>query len=184
VTSQREDPSANPYASPQTDAYEQPAPQVGVWQDGEYLVMHLGAALPPICVKSGQPAERYSAVTIRWVQIFVPWRSTIAVPLTWAAYRKAMFAPVVIFVGTLAATVAMVGVAARFDDEPILLILLVAALAVATIVTGLRALNALGTVLRVSRSRGKHLWLSGAGPEFLKQLPKWEDLPQPRRGAS
>ena len=137
--------------------------------------MHVGATLPPICVKTGKPAERHSTVTIRWVQNFVPWRLTIDVPLTTAAFRAVILAPVVAFVATLLVTGGLVGTLTLFDDEPILLVLLIAAFAVATIVMGLRALNALGKVLQVRQSHGKYLWLSGAGPEFLQQLPKWEE---------
>ena len=54
------DQQANPYASPH--AVTEPAsPQSlgGVWRDGQLLVMHKGASLPDICVKSNEPAEGF-----------------------------------------------------------------------------------------------------------------------------
>jgi hypothetical protein len=164
----------NPYASPQIDGYNLQSQEVGVWQDGELIVMHVSATLPPICVKTGKPAEHYSDITIRWVQNFLPWNLTIKVPLTWAAFRAAIAVPVAAFLAALVFTAALVGAAASFGDESILLMLLVVVLAVATIVMGIRALNALGNLLRVHRTDGKYLWLSGAGPLFLRQLPEWE----------
>jgi hypothetical protein len=165
--------NTNPYASPQCDL----PPRVGVWQDGELLVMHINATLPSICVKSGKRAEHYSDITIRWVQNFVPWHVTIKVPLTWAAFRAAMLVPVAAFTGTLVVTVALVGALSLYRDgnEPILLVLLIAVMAIVTICMGFRALNAIGKVLRVSRSRGEYLWLAGAGTHFLHQLPQWEE---------
>jgi hypothetical protein len=49
----------NPYEPPLLPA-EVPEPQWpagGAYSDGQYLVLHHASSLPPICVKSGQPAE-------------------------------------------------------------------------------------------------------------------------------
>ena len=49
----------NPYESPILPA-EVPEPQWpagGAYVDGQYLVLHHASSLPPICVKSGLPAE-------------------------------------------------------------------------------------------------------------------------------
>lgn len=167
---------ANPYASPQGagDYGSDIDPNVGAWRDGHWLVMHVNAGLPPICVKTGQPAECYAETTIRWVQHLVPWAESIRVPLTRVAYRRHVVAPLVVFLATLLTSGLLVWIASLFDEVPLFLILSVVALPIATIVAGMRALGALGRLLTVGDARGKHLWLSGASPEFLRQLPKWE----------
>lgn len=49
----------NPYEPPTIPAevLEPQWPAGGVYSDGQYLVLHHASSLPPICVKSGRPAE-------------------------------------------------------------------------------------------------------------------------------
>lgn len=51
----------NPFAAPAVDAYAPARAQagqiVGVWRDGDQIVMEKGATLPDFCVKTGAPAE-------------------------------------------------------------------------------------------------------------------------------
>lgn len=59
----------NPYASPQVaQPYEvKPANyQGGIWRQGNVLVMHQRAQLPPICVKSGAPSTTWLKRDLSW----------------------------------------------------------------------------------------------------------------------
>jgi len=47
-------PSANPYAPPRAALDTQPADEY--WREGKVLVMRVGSALPPRCVRCNQPA--------------------------------------------------------------------------------------------------------------------------------
>src|SRR3954470_9082332 len=49
----------NPYQSPSIPAelLEPQWPAGGAYRDGSYLVLHHASTLPPICVKTGRPAE-------------------------------------------------------------------------------------------------------------------------------
>ena len=49
----------NPYEPPTIPAevLEPPWPAGGAYSDGQYLVLHHATVLPPICVKTGRPAE-------------------------------------------------------------------------------------------------------------------------------
>ena len=69
--------SDNPYAAPSVPAgYTQAfvpgqmPPGAGVWRQGKLLVMHISASLPPVCVKSNQPA---AAPLLRKLQWHSPW---------------------------------------------------------------------------------------------------------------
>lgn len=48
----------NPYASPQAESRPETLPTgpVGAWREGDLLVMHRQAALPPYCVFTNEPA--------------------------------------------------------------------------------------------------------------------------------
>lgn len=53
--------SENPYQSPSIPA-EVLAPEwpvAGVFSDGHYLVLHHASTLPPLCIKTGLPAETH-----------------------------------------------------------------------------------------------------------------------------
>ena len=65
----------NPYAAPPIVAEQVPHPSklafenMGLWRQGNLLVVRKGAPLPPLCVKSNQPTTRYLKRNLTWV----PW---------------------------------------------------------------------------------------------------------------
>ncbi|HEX5102870.1 MAG TPA: hypothetical protein VFV87_03615, partial [Pirellulaceae bacterium] len=56
----------NPYASPTVAAgYDASAgPGIGVWRDGDMFVIHRRAALPAVCIETGQPAEAWRTFNV------------------------------------------------------------------------------------------------------------------------
>lgn len=67
-------PGMNQYGSPQLG---------GLWREGHLLVMDRNAQLPPICVKSGQPASRFLARKLTWQPA---WLRAMAVVFGWLIY--------------------------------------------------------------------------------------------------
>src|SRR5690349_19000028 len=69
-------PFINPYAAPQVvNAEVVPGPTPvqgfpGLWRQGNVLVMHKQAPLPPICLKSGLPATQWLRRNLQWHE---PW---------------------------------------------------------------------------------------------------------------
>ena len=50
----------NPYVAPiAADSYDTTDRGIGVWRDRWLLVMHKDASLPAICIKTGEPADRF-----------------------------------------------------------------------------------------------------------------------------
>jgi len=162
----------NPYASPAGARGYDPEQDrgVGVWCDGKLLVIHPQATLPPICIDTGQPATHWFTFDLTWYYP-IDWSHRhlkLSVPLCEASYRcwrptywsTALFlVPLLIWAVT----------APFFGRDAFSLI-------------GLTfcgfLLWAVGQALwrkrlRFERVRSGYLWLAGASPEFLRQLPPW-----------
>src|SRR6185436_19456414 len=81
----------NPYASPSMPGMssmpgmnQYGSPNMGgLWREGQLLVMDRDARLPNICVKSGQPAQRFLARNLSWQP---PWLRAMAVVFGWLIY--------------------------------------------------------------------------------------------------
>ena len=58
----------NPYASPAGAGGYEPVLDrgVGVWRDGDRIVLHQAAALPRICLMTGKPARFGFPLEIAW----------------------------------------------------------------------------------------------------------------------
>src|SRR3954462_6429467 len=93
----------NPYAAPALPAQYMPPQQPGLeglWRQGNTLVMHKLAPLPPICIKSNQYATQWLKRNLQWhtswialtilispliyiiVALIMTKRATISIPLT------------------------------------------------------------------------------------------------------
>lgn len=59
---------ANPYESPR-EINEQTEWGVGSWRDGDLLVMHLNAQLPPYCVHTNEPADGAREFVLGWREL-------------------------------------------------------------------------------------------------------------------
>lgn len=187
--------NVNPYAAPQTFAGYQPQPQPGamqgLWRKGNILVMHKMAPLPPICVKSGQPATQWLKRSMQWhpqwialtifagllvyviLAMIMMQRATIHIGLTdeWMARRKTrMMIAWLLGLGSVAIGVLGIVIAANTDRSefigllPIAIFLLLGAL-----IYGQYACS----LVRPQRITDQYVFLKGVHPDFLARLPEW-----------
>jgi len=165
----------NPYESPaEAGGYDgRSHAGVGAWRDGEFLVVHAGAVLPPFCVKTGQPAERNIPYTLHrsFVLDRANRRLKLDVPISHAgsrlhasAWRKE----------------ALTAAGAGFVFLALLLVLSNGTgINIARYVAFLFAVTMAGgcvlhwSPLQFARARGPYFWLSGADVRFLEHLPIW-----------
>lgn len=183
----------NPYAAPQIVGGYAPVPFEpgfdGLWRQGNVLVMHKHAPLPPICVKSGQPATQWLRRKLIWhppwialtvliaipvyivIALILTKRATIVIGLTeeWAARRRRR---IVIAVGAVLTSVAMVVTAFALGSQHDTWF----ALLLPGIVTGLGAAIYGQYACRLvwpQRITDQYVWVKGVHPNFLEHLPPW-----------
>lgn len=186
----------NPYQSPVVQATLAPqsvvaqAADAGVWRQGRLLVMHKRATLPPRCVKTNQPAERWLTRGLSWhhpaliltvfagVMVYVllalllrkTARIRIGLTETRFARRRLHLA---ISWGAGLLGFGLIGASIAFsatlrDATPLVAIggfvLLVGALIYGQLATRMVA---------PKKIDDHYVWLSGVCSEYLDQLPEW-----------
>jgi hypothetical protein len=189
-------PAVNPYAAPQLMGnYAAPQPQQGfpgLWRQGDLLVMHKQAPLPPICLKSGQPASQWLRRNLQWhepwiivtivagiliyviIALLMTKRATLMIGLTdeWAARRKTR---ILIALGITAGGIALgaagiflgnqgIGSEGWFALLPLAFVTLLGAA-----LYGQYACR----LVWPQRITDQYVWLKGVHPSFLDQLPVW-----------
>lgn len=169
----------NPYAPSAVAAPYSGASElgVGVWRDGNLLVMHRDATLPAICLKTGAPASHWLVQKIGWQDSWFAITShqyELRLPLSarryWLATRLRWW---LLGLGAVAILLLVV-VGMQLDRlpdgiSPRQSIFGVASLAVTLFVVAYNV----GTAVTPRRFRGDYIWLSGADSRFLAQLPPW-----------
>jgi hypothetical protein len=182
----------NPYEPPSIPAevLEPQWPAGGAYSDGSYLVLHHASTLPPICVKTGRPAETeqdYELVggindgsvpesQLRWYGEKV---YTIRLPLSQVAVSRARWMHV-FGVGLAIAMLAGLFVLAwmysimrsPFWAEGWLGAGLIGLIVSVAFLTEARHQLQLECVAR------GYFWISKAPRKYLRQLPEWP-VPQP-----
>ena len=161
----------NPYASPQEPNVREPlsGAGIGVWADKHSFIMHEDATLPPICVKTGRPAECYVPVRFSRGIPFVSRRTfTIHVPITKAwEWRRQKLAPWLLVLGVIFSVPIILLIALGVHSEwPILGFLMLAA---PLLFSGL----AFRSLLVPVKFRGRYCWFGGSCRRFRLQLPRW-----------
>ena len=189
------DAPVNPYASPVMPAAfmapQQPGLE-GLWRQGNTLIMHKQAPLPPICVKSNQLATQWLKRKVQWhspwvgltvlispliyiiVALIVTKRATIHIGLTeeWFARRRTrMLIAWGIALAGLCLMVLGIAVAGRpgLDGVGIITVLLSVILFISAGVYGQYACR----LVYPSRIDETFVWLKGVNPDFLDRLPAW-----------
>lgn len=176
----RPDGDLNPYASPQV-----PNPLVdlahlgvGVWRDGQLIVMHKDAVLPPFCVKTGEPTRKTVYVDAMWLcksfQIYIV-GPKLTVPLAdrmtlISAWNRQFIVPLVFAVFVVCFILATwIGnyLGQRFEVPAGLL---AGIISIGLVVWACVA----GDLLTLVRTEGSYHWLSGAKEPFLNRLPPWQ----------
>ncbi len=190
--------NVNPYAPPQNFAgyqpQQQPGATQGLWRQGNILVMHKMAPLPPICVKSGQPATQWLKRNLRWhpqwiialilIHIFVyaivamimQKTATIHIGLTdeWMARRKTrLMIAWLLGLGSVAIGVLSVVIAVNLDEPGYLFLLMLAVFVLlGALIYGQYACS----LVRPQRITDQYVFLKGVHPDFLARLPEWTYL--------
>jgi hypothetical protein len=191
-------PSINPYAAPQAvGGYSpqlppQPGGFPGLWRQGNVLVMHKQAPLPPICLKSGQPATQWLRRNLQWhepwlaitilagvlvyviIALIMTKRASILIGLTdeWAARRKTriFIALGIVLAGiALAATGIFLGNQGRDQEGWFSLVALALFVLIGAALYGQYACR----LVWPQRITDQYVWLKGVHPDFLDQLPPW-----------
>jgi hypothetical protein len=136
--------------------------------------MHLQAALPPICIRTGETATRVRPFTLFWFY-----------PLDWSQRRLLMQlpladAPYVAYQRRERAILPAFVIAASAGLGAFLLTNLPDGLRVALAVTSagfaviwLALVLISGNALRFVRAKDQYLWIRGCDSRFLAQLPPW-----------
>jgi hypothetical protein len=185
--------SPNPYEPPvlPAEVLEPPWPSGGAYRDGAYLVLHHASTLPPICIKSGRPAETQQEYELagglpndgsapsarkRWYgdKVYV-----IQLPLT---ARAVWWGKVLnrLGLGVAAVTLSALPCIGWYYTslKPSLLpdFLLVGALV--GLITSVALLTEARHQLRLECVARGFFWISNLPKRFLKQLPEWP-VPRP-----
>jgi hypothetical protein len=170
----------NPYASPaEVGGYDAEAPAgIGVWRDGQLVVVHRKAAFPSVCIFTGRPAERCRRYGLVWSHGPFDWttrRLYLHVPLSAAPYRAYRRRSLLGTLALLGPFVLLVLLLLVLSNDPFIqtlrrlsMVLLLAGFLVWAI---LRWWD--GQPLRFVRFRKPYFWLAGANESFLVQLPPW-----------
>lgn len=182
----------NPYAAPtMPQPFLSPAKeyQGGVWRDGPILVMHKLAALPPVCLKSGQPATQWLKRNLSWhhpacylgllgglipfvvIALIFTKRANIQIGLTdeWAARRRTRIG--------IAWAVALLGIAfivggivltARTNEQYGVIGIPVG---VITLLIGAVVGNIGGAMVTPKKIDDNYVWLKGVHANALAMFP-------------
>jgi hypothetical protein len=183
----------NPYEPPSLPAevLEPPWPAGGAYSDGQHLVLHHASPLPPICVKSGLPAEleqdyeligglpnddSVPATRHRWLGDKA---YTIRLPLTRRVVRRARLMHaggislgVLMFAGLLMWACFQPYVRPAIGGEAVLIGALMGLIASVALLTEARHQLQLECVAR------GFFWISKVPKRYLQQLPPWP-VPRP-----
>ena len=190
--------AVNPYAAPQFAG--EYSPQIppkpgafpGLWRQGNVLVMHKQAPLPPICLKSGLPATKWLRRNLQWhepwlaitilagvlvyviIALIMTKRATLMIGLTdeWAARRRTRM---MIALGIVLASFA-IGAAGfvlgnrGWGNEGWFSLI---AMGVFTLLGGAIYGQFACRLIWPQRITDQYVWLKGVHPSILDQLPVW-----------
>ena len=149
---------------------------VGVWRDGDLMVLHCDARLPPICVRCAHPATNRITQRLVWdVRSFsMQYRVlNLQLPLCARCFFRGTRLSQLFKILALLALGAMIGLELSLDNVPVGLAAPLALGFIAAAAGFLVAAVVFRTRVRLCRFYGDYLWLSGAGPPYLAQLSSW-----------
>jgi hypothetical protein len=193
----------NPYRAPQTDIRGSAGPldpvsTAGLWRCGRQLVMRRDAVLPDRCIKTNQPVHgRRLKRNLAWhepwvfalilaglliyiiVAVILTKRATVYIGLSdeWFAKRRRAiiigWSAVAAGIGLFIFGISRLGPPGTNDPAGALIVAGLMTFFVGAIY-GLVAAR----MITPSRIDDHCIWIRGAGPEFLRQLPEWT-FPRP-----
>jgi hypothetical protein len=170
----------SPYASPTIPDPLRPEPAgVGVWRDGDCIVLHPAAELPRLCIATGRPARFGQFLDIYCSQSFRldTRKLTVCIPLSdhvYRACRRRRWAAI----GCAALLIALTLLAVVFSEQvgwrPAYV------LAIATGVGGtifMFVYSQYSQFLHCVGTLGEYVVLRGADERYLRHLPVWSQIP-------
>ncbi len=186
----------NPYAAPQLEGGYAPTWETGLdglWRDGEVLVMHKESPLPPICVKSGQPATDWLQRDLIWHPRWITWTIFAAFPVyivlallltrkasimvglsrQWVIRRRIRM---LVTAGIIAGGMALAVGGFLLADHGMgyeIAILLVPTGVLGGLIGGTAYGQYACRLVWPQRMSNQFIWLKGVHPDFLKLLPAW-----------
>lgn len=174
----------DPYAAaPSAEEYHPPVdPGVGLWRDGNYLVMHLDADFPARCLATNEPTSIRRKQSLSWCYP-IDW-NTRTLPLEYfispaEQQRMKRTRRIGLIVAGVVAVVMIVAWQIPAAAVGLHLGRLRAILFGCLMVAFFSSLGKVwkpGLSLQFVRARKSYLWLSGPKPAFLNSLPTWPGL--------
>jgi hypothetical protein len=152
---------------------------VGLWRDGDNLVVDQALArFPSRCVKSGEPVfgTMHALKLTKTIQNEGSVTVELAVPLSpeWVDRAQSSMWAIIVGVGGLM-IFGGIGLALW---QPVFVLAVMAGVPV--LIGGLIGMMVQsGSVLQLKHFAGGKVWLTGASPGFLVQLPAWNPLATP-----
>ena len=174
----------DPYAAPPSaEEYRPPVdPGVGLWRDGNYLVMHLDADFPARCLATNEPTSIRRQQSLSWCYP-IDW-NTRTLPLEYfispaEQQRMKRTRRIGLLMAGVAAAVLVGGWQLSAEEVELhwgrwRAILFGGLLVV--LFGGLGKAWKPGLSLQFIRARKSYLWLSGPKSAFLNSLPTWPGL--------
>jgi hypothetical protein len=190
--------ASNPYAPPSMASMQgmsqYGSPNMGgLWREGQLLVMDRNSRLPNICVKSGQPAQRFLVRNLSWQP---PWLRAMAFVFGWLIYailvanygkkatihialseewfRKRTMFMLIGWIGSLGAIAVGGGLFAiglSSESAPLVVIGLILG-SVVLLVCSLLGIYG-SRMVWADLITERHVWVGGVCEPFLQQLPPW-----------
>ncbi len=191
----------NPYAAPvlesgpNTPSVPNPNAAHGLWREGNRLVTHIGAQLPDICVKTGEPTKERLFRKMQWhhpaiaiailgglllyviLAVILTKRAQVWLPLSkdqLAVRKTRLLICWLIGLGCLAAIGLgiFLAITMRNPNEysPLMFILLFGGGILGGLIS-LIAGSSIANVLKPTKITDTHIWLKGAHPNILNKLP-------------
>jgi hypothetical protein len=170
----------NPYAAPTVpDPLVQFAPMgVGVWRDGDHIVMHKDATLPSLCVRTGKPTRHRVAVEAPWLHRSFKFYITsrrLVVPLAERWRRNAVWCRQNMLLWTFGLFFGAFAIAGTLHNTFAWNLEVPTVLCAAAVFMALTIWACMvGDPLSFERSEGHYVWLRGADKRFLEHLPEWK----------
>jgi hypothetical protein len=149
---------------------------VGVWRDGNLLVVHWQAELPQVCVKTGEVATAFMEMTVKARNPDTrPPQFTLRVPVSQRAIRARIRWPRVGFAAALLGGVGFL--LSLFIPRDLLPIYVWPGIWAAVFGgVGLIVASRYSQFLDIVRRDGEYFWFAGAGEAFLRNFPTWPKL--------
>jgi hypothetical protein len=162
----------------------------GIFRHGRKVVASLTAPMPPVCIKTGQPTDKYLARELRWHHPLIylglllgilPYligalltqkKHRIRVYMTPQLMKRRRIGITLACVGAFGGIAAVIAGAVNANDNETLAGILFL-IGVLGFLVGLILALIYSNPISAARIDDEHIWIKGAGKPFLATLPEW-----------